>query len=228
MRVLVLPGLDGGEAPRLPLVRALPPPLAGEVVAYPRERLMGYDALLGWAARRIESPGEPVVLVGESFSGPLAVRAAAAHAGVVRGVVLVATFAHRPVPGWLRFVATSLTFRLPPPRAFLRQWLLGPDASDDEVDVLRREIMAVRPAVMAHRVREALTVDVREELAALTVPVMVVEASRDRVLGRRRRRALWQVRPSLRWEVVDAPHLVIEREPARVAELVSDFAASLA
>ena len=218
MRLVILPGMDGGGALLAPFVAAFPPWIEAEVVEYPHALPLGYDALEARVCARLASSSEPVALVAESFSGPIAIRIAADPPAHLAAVVLVATFAALPLPAVARFAITPLLFARPPPRAFMRRTLLSPASSDALVEELRAAIQRTAPAVMAHRIRAALEVDVRAELARVRLPVLVIEGREDRLL-----RSLLRARRDLRAVTLDAPHLVLESAPEESAEVVAAF-----
>lgn len=218
MRLVILPGMDGGGALLAPFVTALPPWIEAEVIEYPHDLPLGYEALEERIRARLASSREPTAIAAESFSGPIAIRLAADPPAHLAAVVLVATFANLPFPRAARFAVTPLLFALPPPRAFLRRTLLAPDSSDALVDALRAAIARTTPAVMAHRIRAALKVDVRAELARARVPVLVLEGRADRLL-----RSLQHARPELQGVALDTPHLVLESAPLESAEVVAEF-----
>lgn len=215
MSVLLLPGMDGTGALFRPLVDAFPPELRVTVVEYPRDEVLGYDALL----ERIPAPDEPFVIVAESFSGPLAVRLAARASPNLRGVVLAATFVRSPraIPRW---AVSPLLFSVPPPDAALRWALLGDDASADDVARLRATIRSVKPNVLAHRLREIAAIDVSDELRGCRVPVLEISASRDRLIPKTLSREF----PQLEHVALDAPHLVLQRCATEAAQHIVEFA----
>ena len=73
--LVLLPGLDGTGLLFQPLVECLPDAIEPVVVSYPPDQKLGYEELLPLVLERL--PAAPFVLLGESFSGPLAVMAAA-------------------------------------------------------------------------------------------------------------------------------------------------------
>lgn len=101
MRLVLLPGLDGTGRLFEPLLRALPRNVHASVIGYPASPSHGqnYEVLTEFAGERL---GEgPLLLVGESFSGPIAVELAARHPEKVRGLVLAVSFLTPPVPSRL-------------------------------------------------------------------------------------------------------------------------------
>jgi pimeloyl-[acyl-carrier protein] methyl ester esterase len=221
MRTLLLPGLDGTGRLFGGFVRELPPSLEPEVVSYPRDVALGYEALLS----RLPLRGDPVWLVAESFSGPLAILAAAAHPEV-SALVLVASFATCPAR-WparpLGALLPSTLFRRSLPPFFIRRYLLGDDAAPGEVAELQRVVGEVAPAVLAARFKAICAIDVAGAFAALRVPVMYLAGSRDRLVSARVARRLLRLRPATKVKTLDAPHLVLQRRPAEAAVLISTF-----
>src|ERR1700722_15702641 len=111
--LVLLPGLDGSGVMFRPLLSYLPKEILSIVVSYPPGEVRSYDELLPLVLAAIPADF-PVILLGESFSGPLAIMAAAKYPPGLIGVVLCATFVRNPVwfrPGWLRYFARPLAFR---------------------------------------------------------------------------------------------------------------------
>ena len=221
MRTLLLPGLDGTGRLFSAFVPELPASIGAEVVSYPSDLALSYADLLA----RLPLRGEPVQIIAESFSGPLAIRAAAAHAEV-RALVLVASFAKCPV-SWLHRVLGTATpaalFRRPPPRYVVRRYLLGDDAPEDDVAQLQTVVGEVAPAVIATRLREICMVDVEKDFGRLTIPVLYLAGSRDRLVDQRVAHQLLRLRPVMELETVDAPHLVLQRRPLEAAKRIAAF-----
>jgi pimeloyl-[acyl-carrier protein] methyl ester esterase len=223
--LVLLPGLDGTGVLMRPLVAVLPPELAPVVVTYPCDAVLGYDALLPRVLEALPR-GRAFVLVGESYGGPLALRAAATRPAGLAGVVLCASFVRSPHP-WLPSVArhavTPGLLRLFPKLSQAKMLLGG--YSTPELRALSAEALAlVRPEVLAARVREVLAVDVAAELVECPVPVLYLRGTRDGVVPGWNARAIRRIRPTV--EVVDlpAPHLVLQTQAAAAAAAIAPFA----
>ncbi|MBT9291247.1 alpha/beta fold hydrolase [Prosthecodimorpha staleyi] len=228
LRCILLPGLDGTGQLFERFLAVLPPDLAPDVVAYPADRPLGYDDLIPLVEARLPRD-EPFAIVAESFSGPLAIRIAARRPPGLVALVLVATFVQHPVP-WLPAALAPLArpflFRLPPFVAPIR-WFLAGENGDELAAEVARVVRRVAPAVIARRVREALTVDARAELAAVAVPILIVSARRDRLLGPGAARSLARLRPDAAHCEIDAPHMLLQRRPREAADAVAPFLRSL-
>src|SRR5580698_6226929 len=92
--VVLLPGMDGTGELFTPLLKILRPSLDATVVRYPDEPL-GYSALQEIAAEALPRDRRFIV-VGESFSGPIAVALASASPPGLSGFILCASFVRPP------------------------------------------------------------------------------------------------------------------------------------
>ena len=109
--LVLLPGMDGTAGPRAEFAAALGPDIEPRIVSYPAERALGY-AELETLARAALPQDRPFVLLGESFSGPIAISIAAASPPQLVGLVLCVTFDSNPRPalGALRWLLPLLPF----------------------------------------------------------------------------------------------------------------------
>ena len=114
--LVLLPGMDGTGELFAPFVAALGPDQAVTVVRYPAEPALGYAELESFARAALPAD-RPFVLVGESFSGPIAIRIAADPPPNLVGVVLSTTFARAPLPGPSVLALLAPLMRLAPVRA---------------------------------------------------------------------------------------------------------------
>jgi pimeloyl-ACP methyl ester carboxylesterase len=224
MDLVLLPGMDGTGVLFEPFVAALPPPLRPIVVRYPGDLAADYAGHVEFARAALPR-GRPFVLLGESFSGPVAVSLAAERPLGLVGVVLCSTFATNPIrwaPRAARVLVKPLLFRTAPAAARLRM-LAGRDATPELDALLRRAHEIVTPAALAARARAVLGVDVRARLRAVERRVLCLHGTRDRVVPRRALTELVRTAPDARARLVDAPHLLLQVAPEDCAESVAAF-----
>ena len=126
--LVVLPGMDGSGVLLTALVENLAPFRPVEVIAFPNERPLGYDELTAFALQR--TPSERFVVLGESFSGPIAIEVAATQQRVA-GLILASTFARHPMPTLLAPLAGLLDLRWLP-AGLVQAALLGPAKRSEE------------------------------------------------------------------------------------------------
>lgn len=205
--------------------RALPAALRAEIVRYPPDDCGTYpevDRFLRSAALDCE----PFVLLAESFSTVAAIAWAASAPPNLRGLVLCVGFATPPVPAWLRPIYSLLShayFALPRPDFILTHWLTGRDAPRELIARVRELRGPAHTTAYPARIRAALACDVRAELARVAVPIFILAAQDDNLIGRARLDEMLRIRPDAEAHILPGPHLVLSRSPEQAAALVSAF-----
>lgn len=232
--LVLLPGLDGTGTLFEPLLGWVPAggalrlPAGGtcggrtaRTVSYPRDIVLTYTQLVDRVADELDHAG-PIVLVAESYSGPVALGLAERLGERVVAIVLIASFVENPtwVPRWIAALVPDWLFRVVPPRWVLRTMLLAPDSAEVLVGQLAAAITSVAPRVLAARVREVLTLQAPERLPS--VPILYLQAAQDRLVSRR---ALGRIQALRRVDVatIDGPHLLAQTAPAEVWGAIAAF-----
>jgi pimeloyl-ACP methyl ester carboxylesterase len=218
---MLLPGMDGTGEFFDDFIAALGDACPTVVVRYPTDRALGYDELEPIV--RAAVPAGPFVVLGESFSGPLAIRLAAAAPPGLQGLVLCASFARRPVapmPG-----LHLLAGRLPPSwvAALLGPILLGGFSTPALRDKLERSVSAVEPAVWRKRLQAVMQVDDTARISAVKVPVLYLRATRDRLVGGHAAEWVRQHHPRTAVIDFDSPHFLLQTLPVQTAQAVAVF-----
>lgn len=224
MRLVLLPGLDGTGVLFRPLLAHLPAEFHPLVIRYPPTERWGYAELLENIWDKLPA-NEPFVVLGESFSGPLALRIAARQPAGLRGVILCGTFARCPLGPewrWLRYIVFSGMF-LGWTRMAQVKALLGGYATVELRQLQREALSPVSAGVLAHRVREVLRVDVREALQTCAVPILDIRGNHDEVVWQRNAREIRSLRPDVRRVNLNAPHLILQTKPVECAYEIEWF-----
>jgi pimeloyl-[acyl-carrier protein] methyl ester esterase len=223
LKLVILPGLDGTGARITPFIRELEPALHTRIIAYPSDEPMGYTELESLVRRALPSE-ERFALLAESFSGPLGVRLAADPPEGLAAVILCGTFARNPFP-WLYLVrplAVWIPFKSLP--RWLRAPLLwGSRDPGRAPPAASRASAGVAARVIRQRLREILSVDESARLASIKLPVLILTASRDRIVPSAATRLLVQRTPGARVAEIDGPHLLLQSRPAECARAVLRF-----
>lgn len=224
--LVLLPGLDGTRHLFEPFLRAWP----GEsiVVSYPRQLPSDYPSLLPVVLDALPEDRE-FILLGWSFSGPLALMAAALRPAGLRGLILCASFVTKPIP-WVpklaRHVAWPALFGFTGALSIAKTVLAG-HGSKEVNELIKRAHGEVPSAVMAARVRALLAVDVREQLASCPVPAFYLAAKGDRVVPHRNARQIQRIRPDVEVRFIPGPHIALATHPAEAAAEIGRFVAAL-
>jgi len=226
VELVLFPGLDGTGSLFGPLTRVIPSYHTVRVISYPPGRPLSYDELFVWIEGELATTG-PIVLIAESFSGPLAVRYAAEHPDRVRAVVLSATFVKSPAPGWLKMLVWPILFRFRPPRALVRATVMDASAPDSLADLVRGAKELVDARVLALRLREVLKVNWEEALRRCTVPILYLRPTRDRLVRRLTLQSLRSIRPDMVIREIEGPHALLQRNPEESWQAIAAFLARL-
>jgi pimeloyl-[acyl-carrier protein] methyl ester esterase len=221
--LVLLPGLDGTGKLFGEFVKVLDPCIRAVVVAYPTDQPLAYEALearvLGALPRE-----QPFVLLGESFSGPIAIRIAARAPAGLAGLILSASFAKNPFPwlAWARPLAAYLPVKSLPRwvRAPLMWGSLSPHRAPSQME---RAMSAVSAAVIRQRIAAILRVDETQALRRIKVPTLVLRARGDRVIPGAATRWIARVLPHAQLVEIDAPHLLLQTRPLECAAAVLRF-----
>jgi pimeloyl-ACP methyl ester carboxylesterase len=221
--LMLLPGMDGTGHLFAPLIAALGPDLKARVVSYPADELLGYEALAA-IARAALPADEPFILLGESFSGPIAVMLAAEGHAQLRGVVLCCSFVCNPRPllAGLRVLLKLLPFA-GAPMGILNRLLLGGFSTPALRAALADAVGKVAPKVMRERLRAVVGVDVSGRLADLRVPCLYLQATRDNVVPESAARLVAALRPDTKLVRIAAPHCLLQAAPAEAAAVLGTF-----
>ena len=220
---LLLPGLHGTDDLFADLAHALAPQGRAIAVAYPPDRALGYADLVAQVLAAWPADGD-VVLVAESFSGPVAVLVAAQRPRGLRAVVLSATFAHSPMP-WLRPLRHVLPFASKRwlPTAVAVALMLGNAATREWAQTIARILARVSDTALRARGAAAFDVDVRDAIATIDVPLLYLRARRDRLIAARHGDDIVARARDGRLVEIDAPHLVLQIAPRAAAAAIDDF-----
>lgn len=231
LRLVLLPGMDGTGDLFEPLRHAMRPCNAIDVVRYPGTEVLGYDEL----ERRVRAQlpaGQPFVLLGESFSGPLAIAIAAAPPPNLRGLILCCSFARSPAPGLalLRGGLLELAMKFLHSdrlRGPMRHLLLGRFATPRLAGMLQASLRQVTTTVMTHRLKEMQQVNVIDRLSRVRVPAMYLRAMHDRIVPEEAARIIQRALPGLRIVHLPGPHGLLQAVPEAAARAIETFCNAL-
>jgi len=221
--LVLLPGMDGTGTLFDPLANSLSNAAALKVVAYPPAAPNGYGALQTFAEAALPAD-ESFILLGESFSGPIAISLAAKHPNRIKGVVLCCTFARNPHPylAPLSFVAALAPIKQLP-LALASAALLGRYATPALRSALGAALAMASGAALRARLQAVLSVDVSADLARVTAPILYLRASEDRLIPKRASSLIKHLRPSVQVREIEEPHCLLQAAPSAAAQAIREF-----
>jgi pimeloyl-ACP methyl ester carboxylesterase len=221
--LVLLPGLDGTGKLFSEILKALEGRVATRVIDYPKDLPLGYDEL-ETLVRAALPDDRPFVLLGESFSGPLAIRIAARPPPGFSGLILCVTFAGNPYPwaAWARPLAAYIPLKSFP--RWLRAPLMwGSKDPNRAPSQAQRAMAGVSVAVVRRRIAALLAVDETDALRSVTKPMLVLRATRDRVVPKSATERIMREAPQAQRVDIDGPHLLLQTRPAECAAAIRSF-----
>jgi pimeloyl-[acyl-carrier protein] methyl ester esterase len=225
--LVLLPGMDGTGVFFADFVAAMPPEYKPVVVAYPNDPKLGYSEL-ETLARAALPQDRPFIVLGESFSGPIAISIAASNPQGLLGLILCCTFARNPHP--LLPLATAAIRPFPAvrlPAFILHRNLFGRFNSPRHRARLQEVGRLVSSSTLKSRLEAVARIDVSDKLRRVAVPILYLRAKRDRVVSGASCRYIKKIRPDVEVADLDAPHLFLLTVPERALAIIENFAGRL-
>ena len=219
--------MDGSGAMFAGFIAALGNGIAPLVLSYPTDQILSYQGLTDFARTRLPL-GRPWVLLGESFSGPVAIALAAERPAGLIGLILCCTFARNPVSlfqhcaGLIPFLPVSGRLS-----GLTVPFLLGRHATPALRTTLRGALDRLQSAVLRARMRAVLAVDYSARMRQVAVPVLYLQAAQDRVVSGASLRHIAALQPALKVVALRGPHLLLQAVPDAAAMAVREFIATL-
>jgi pimeloyl-ACP methyl ester carboxylesterase len=223
--IVLLPGLDGTGDLFNRLVPKLSPALNVTVIRYPNDPTLGYPGYVDFVRRKIGS--RKVLLLGESFSGPVAIRLAARLGKQVSGLVLAATFVRSPWPGFLIRRAAHIEPTQTPSK--LRDAILmGPYGDAALVAQVDKIVHNLSRPVRAARLRAVAGVNVACDFEELKCPVLVLHGRGDWLVRKSQMQKAITRRGRGRLVVLPGAHMLLQTRAAEAAAEIIHFMKSTA
>ncbi|WP_394239062.1 alpha/beta fold hydrolase [Pseudomonas anguilliseptica] len=223
MRLVLLPGLNGSSTLFGPLLAHLHPALKVQALELSTEDSQAYKDLADRLLGRLGNT--PYVLLGESYSGPLAYQLALYRPPGLRGVIFAASFLSRPHP------LLPLLQHLPLPRWLLGQntllnlFCLNGQTSAELTLILRKEIQRLPTLLLRARLHSLS--QLQKPALQLELPALHLLAKQDRLVTRKAQASLQTCCTQLTEIALDGPHFLLQSQPQASADAIERFITGL-
>jgi len=221
-KLVLLPGLDGTGAMFAPLIHALPKDVLAEPVTYP-ESLERFDEYVEFAAAALCGTAD-VVVIAESFSGPIAIALLRKPPPNLRAIVLVATFttAPRALLRRLSKLVPSAVVRIFVPAAL--KWFCANRNTDPDVLRLANNVVSHVPLKTLDgrlRLLGELPIDLKALLDKAKLPVLILEPTQDRLIPLDG--FVKSAAPNALLQKIAGPHFLLQSCPKECWEEIEKF-----
>jgi pimeloyl-[acyl-carrier protein] methyl ester esterase len=223
LTLVLLPGMDGTGELFAPFINKLDARFRTQVIQYPLGEPLDYCALEAFVRSRLPLT-EHFALLGESFSGPIAISIASLPPPNLIATILCCTFASNPQPR-LALLRRLFSFAHPKmfPVSLVAALLLGVHSTPQLRAALASALSKVTASVFRTRLRAILEVNVTAELGRIQAPVLYLQALKDRLVPAEAAAEVVRVNLKIQIARIDAPHCLLQVCPDAAITAISAF-----
>lgn len=220
--LVLLPGMDGTGLLFSQFAAALGGSVNPVIIDYPPTQALDYTQLETYVRERLPTD-TPFVLLGESFSGTVAISIAANPPRNLTGLILCCSFARNPRPSVA--VLKPVTRWLPGLRSatLASPLLLGAWSTPDLRKQLASALALVSPNTLRARLRAIFDVDTTDALRHVRIPILYLQVTHDRAVSGKASRLVASLAPQTRIASVTGPHMLLQAAQAAAAAIVTKF-----
>ncbi len=223
LKLILLPGMEGSGEFFGPLIKALSPSVATQVITYPQDIALNYTQLTEIIMESLPKD-VPYAVLGESYSGPVAVNIAEAKPAMLQAVILVCTFVRSPIP--IPKTLRKLVSLYPAswiPLRLVAIFLLGKHVTLEMQAHLGNVLAKVTNNVFKERLLSILNVDVSQKLPAITVPLLYLRATEDKIVPQKAAQLIVAQQPNAEIVSIEGPHFLLQTKPDLAASHILAF-----
>lgn len=219
MKIVLLSGLDGTGILFKPLIELLPSDIEPIVISYPNTNKMDYEDLFDFVLRQLPKE-EEYILIGESFSGPIANQIALQKPQNLKAVIFVATFLKNPRPlllNLINFLPLSLLLSLPIPEFIIRLFIFERNSSKELIKLFRQSLSQVSKNTLSFRLREVS--HLKTHLPCNTQAVYI-QATNDKLVPANSVEIFKDTIDNLTVHKVTGSHFILQTNPSACAKII--------
>ena len=230
MQIILLPGMDGTGILFRPFVEELAQHIPEDifknipvrVISYPCDQKLSYGQLIDFVRNRLPAE-EKIILVAESFSGPIGYALAAEMPNQIKAAIFVATFLSPPKGlAWMMPAGLmGLLMRIPLPIPLLKLLLFDRSTANETVALFKSASHKVQRPVLAARIREMT--GLRTEQQVLEIPCAYIRAGNDRLIARSHAEEFRRIVPQIEVTKIPGPHFLMQARPRECVKVILKY-----
>ena len=195
-----------------------------QVISYPCDQKLSYGELIDYVRSKLPAE-EAVILVAESFSGPIGYALAAEQPNKIRAVIFVATFLSPP-NGLLWMMPPplmALLMKIPLPVFLLSRLIFEQGRAKETVVRFKAALKRVQRPVLAARMREMAGLQIGIEAQDLEIPCAYIRAGNDLLISRSHAEEFRRIAPQLEITEIPGPHFLMQARPRECAKVILKY-----
>jgi pimeloyl-ACP methyl ester carboxylesterase len=220
---VLLPGLNGTDGLFSDFMALAPLGTHLVALSYPVDQELGYKELTDWICEQLSKISGKLVLLGESFSGPLSLFVENRISERVVAVILTASFISPPRAEFFKLLPWHTAFALAKPLYSLRILLSDNSKSTSILKAIAIEKQKVHPRVLSHRVKQTLSVNAGEALIACKAPILYLQASKDLIVPKSALTEILRLASSVSVVEIPTQHFLLQSMPAEAWSAITQF-----
>jgi pimeloyl-ACP methyl ester carboxylesterase len=232
MQIILLPGMDGTGILFRPFIQELAQHISEDIfkeisvqaLSYPCDQELSYEQLIDYVRSMLPAQ-EEVILVAESFSGPIGYALAAEQPSKIRAVIFVATFLSPP-KGLLWMMPPplmALLMKIPLPVPLIKLLLFERGTANETVALFNTALKRVRRPVFAARMREMISLQAGIKAQNIDIPCAYIRAGSDRLISRSHAEEFKRIAPQLAVREISGPHFIMQARPRECARVIGKY-----
>lgn len=222
LHLVLLPGFDGTGLLFNDFINKCPPEFTTEVIKIPSDGIQTYENLEERIHPNIPNKSR-IVLLGESFSGPLATKIAANQNENIIGLILVSTFIKSPKSPYFNYLPINMLAKIPIPICLMQYLLLGKEKDIGFTNSLKAIRRHLSPDLIKNRMNSILTADETENFLKVKIPIIYFRALHDKLIGYDSLKYLITLRPDIIVEEFETEHLLLQTAPKQSWDKIKHF-----
>lgn len=217
--IVVLPGMDGTGEFLKDFIEQAASHCHVVLVTYPPDVAMSYVELADYVEARL--PSSRFIVLGESFSGPIAIEIAS-RCPRAAGLVLAASYLQSPTPKILAPLSRWIDAR-GAPGVVMGWFLLGRWADRQRRVALKKILSSLTDETVRLRIAETRRADSRTTFQSLLCPVLYIAGRQDRMVNAAQVEMVAKIQPTCRVITLDAPHMLLTTHAKEASDVVRAF-----
>jgi len=204
----------------------IPPEVDTVIIEYPRDKILSKNDLVDVVYNQIPKD-RPIVILAESFAGPLVINLLKHQKFDLKGIIFCATFARCPrkiILNLTKILPLSYLLRLPIPNLLLKYFCVGVDASKELILLVKQAIRVVKPEVLAERLRSLASIDESESIRELAnIPCSFIQALGDKLVPKHCLGDFKNSIPNLKVVGISGSHFILQAKPKECWKVIEEI-----
>jgi len=211
----MIPGLDGTGNLFEPLINTIHKTFQILVVKYPNETSSALVDIVHFIRSQIPADRQ-VILIAESFGGPIAIKLLADGLRV-KACILCATFSSAPrvrLLHLLKLLPIKILPKLYIPSIIANRVFLGKTSKLSTIKLLRKTIRSIEPRILESRINILSELDLLTELKLLPqIPFLFIQPTSDLLVPPESTNSFQEYLERIKFQKIEGGHFILQSNP---------------